>query len=1246
MRGISIALIRYLLCAICCIGLAGCNSTEKNESASLGKSNLDGSKPSPIAANPIEIQKAALAPKSPSTSETMFSQLDSNATGIDFQNTLLAKNMRNYLLNGAGVCAGDYDNDGLVDFYAVSQDGPNKLFRQVSNWKFEDVTESAGNVDGGDYWGTGASFADVNNDGLLDLYVCNQNGPNLLYVNNGDATFHEDGKRYGVDFPGASMMAAFADFDNDGDLDLYLVNDRLFKFGDDDLDLKVIESNGEMKPHPDFADQFYFLNGKIQEAGQRDVLLRNDEEKFTDVTVQSGIAGFDMGLSATWWDYDHDGQVDLYVGNDFKSPDHLYRNLGNGKFQDVLPEAVGHSAWFSMGADSADLNNDGMLDFVSADMSSTTHYKQKTTMGEMGNSAWFLTMGHPRQFMRNSCFINSGTYRFWEAANLTGLDSTDWTWSVKLNDYDCDGRVDAFFTNGIAKNVNDSDLQREYERLKKEVSREEADRFFFQEMPPLEERNLFFRNAGDLQFENVSSRWGADDLNVSHGCTVADFDRDGDLDMIVNRMNKPLGVYCNDTPDGNRVLIRLVGTQSNRFGIGARVTAQIGSETLTRELTLARGYMSADEPMVHFGLGPSSAIDKMTVQWPSGIVQEFSNLDAGNLYTITEKGTPQRNNQPDNPNPMFSEVAQSVGLNHKHTELEFDDYRFQPLLPNKLSQLGPGIAWADVNGDGRFDCYVGGAIGQTGKLFVQSDGGQFNATPGPWGKTLLVEEMGAVFLDFDSDGDQDLYVVSGGYEKEAGDETLRDSLYVNDGSGSFTEADEGILPDIAQSGSCACACDFDRDGDLDLFVGTRMIPHQWPLPTDSYLLVNNDGKFEVASGDIAAALSNIGLVTSGLWSDVDGDGWTDLLVTLEWGPVRYLKNENGRLVDQTQSAGLDKDSGWWNSITGGDVDNDGDVDYVVMNTGLNTKYHANYEHPVTLYANDFDNNGQFDLVESEWEGDKCFPIRGKSCSSHAMPVLSEKFPTYHEFAMADLSEIYGSDSLENSKKFIANDLRSVLLINDGSGRFEPRELPRLAQISPGFGVAMEDLDGDGNCDIFIAQNFMNPQPETGQMDGGMGLLLLGRGDGSFDPVGPRESGIIVPEQGMGVAVVDLNADQVPDIAQTVNDGPMRAFQNRSKSGSFRRIAIRLDGGAGNPTGVGSRVRLKSADTSSRVAEVYAGSGYLSQSSGELFFAMDQNHPPTEAEIRLPNGQTITRQLGTSDTKIVINLTQELGKSDP
>lgn len=1145
-----------------------------------------------------------------------FAKLTGEETGLYFVNELQLKNRRKYLLNGAGLATGDFDNDGLVDVYAISQDGANRLFRQTSPWHFEDVTLTAGDLTGGIFKGTGAAFVDVNNDGWLDLYACNIDGPNQLYINQRNGGFLEEAEARGVQFPGATTMCSFADYDRDGDLDLYLVNNRILSLAEEKPNVKLRRIGGSLVVPPEFADQVFLIDGRVAEAGQKDCLYRNDGKgNFVDVTDAAGIAGFDMGLSATWWDYDGDGWMDIYVANDLKSPDHLYQNQKDGTFLDVVSQTATHTPWFSMGADAADINNDGMMDFLVADMSSTTHYKQKTTMGEMGNSAWFLTTGKPRQFMRNTLLVNAGGDRFQEAANLAGLDSTDWTWSVKFGDLDSDGLVDLFVTNGVGRPLNDSDAEMEYQKLLA-TGDTVAARFKFFE--PRKERNLAFQNAGELAFENRSQAWGIDHLGVSQGASLVDLDRDGDLDLLVNNMNEPLGIYRNEITAAQNLIVKLQGTTSNRFGLDAKVTVGLGDAELVRYLTSARGFMSADDPVLHFGLGEHANIDFVMVDWPSGIRQRFEGIAPNQLLTITEGAEGQvMPSEAIAETALFSD-ASKCGLKIRHQEREYDDFKIQPLLPNKLSQLGPGIAWGDVNHDGREDCFIGGAAGSTSKLLLQTSPGQFQLALA-FQESRRYEDMGAVFFDVDQDGDLDLYVASGGYEHEPNSPDLRDRLYLNDGGGGFALAPAGQVPDLQVPGSSVSAADFDRDGDLDLFVGTRFKAHQWPLAASSRLLRNDNGTLVDASSELAKPLDEIGLVTSSIWSDVDQDGWIDLLLTLEWGPVKVLKNEMGVLVDATAESRIADKFGWWNSIAGGDIDNDGDVDFVALNFGLNTKYHADKEHPVALYAGDFDKNGSLDLVEAEYEGDVCYPIRGRSCSSQAMPFLKDKFPTFHEFALADVIQVYSASSLDASSKFSANELQSVVLINDGSGSFDVKPLPRWVQVSPGFGAVLQDFNADGNLDVCIAQNFMQPQPETGQMDGGLGILLLGDGSGQFRRLTPKDSGISVPGQGMALTVTDWNDDAAPDLLMSVNDEVSRAWINQALTNpTTQRFRLQLQADAGNQSAVGSRVTVFRKDQQ-QVHEITAGSGYLSQSTTQLFLVNDLNNPITSVRVNWPDG---------------------------
>ncbi len=1152
-----------------------------------------------------------------------FAQLPAERTGIDFVHQWTPADKHAQVIDtamcGGGVCLGDYDGDGQADVYLTRPHGGNRLYRNLGDFRFEDVTRPAGLDDNG-AWGTGASLADIDNDGDLDLFVCGYDCPNRLFVNQGDGTFREQAKARGLDFSGSSVMMALADYDLDGDLDVYLVtNSTGGRAG-------MVDRHGiprVLEPYREIGDILIKPDGTPKEirTGQKDHLYRNHGDgTFSDVSGSAlilGSSGNHIGLSATWWDYNHDGLPDLYVANDFWGPDQLFRNNGDGTLTDVIASALPHTPWFSMGADTADLNNDGRLDLMASDMSGTTHYKQKLSMGEMEEDGWFLSYPTPRQYMRNAVYLNTGTERFMEVAYLTGLADTDWTWSIKFADLDNDGWEDLFITNGMTRDWFNSDLR------ELAVAGVKVTDPLWLNSPKRSEHNLAFRNLGGLKLDTVGPAWGLDSLGVSFGAALADLDRDGDLDLVVNNFEEPVSIYRNlaaDRPDSDhRVLIQLVGTVSNRSGIGAMLRAQTASGTQIRYLTLARGFMAANEPLVHFGLGDDTKLDQLTIEWPSGHVQQLSDLAADRRYTITEPAGRPPTRAPAKREPkMFAPSERISGIQHKETG--YDDYDRQPLLPQRLSRLGPGMAWGDVDGDGDEDLYVGGASGHSGALYRSE--GRID------GKAALLfeadqdsEDMAPLFFDVDGDGDLDLYVVSGGVECEPQSPLLRDRLYLNDGTGQFDKAPEDALPDVRDSGSCAAAADFDRDGDLDLFVGGRSIPGQYPETPRSRLLQNDRGRLTDVTDLLAPELGQTGLVTSAVWSDADGDDDLDLLVTHEWGPVKLYQNDEGRFVDRTVQAQLADRLGWYNGIAARDLDNDGDIDYVVTNFGLNTKYRATVANPCRLYYGDFDKSGRKHLVEASYEHDVLYPVRGKSCSSRAMPLLGEKFTTFDKFASATLPEIYTTTCLADAQQFEINSLESGVLTNDGKGRFTFEPLPYIAQASPGFGVVATEVDGDGLADIYLVQNFFGSQPETGRMDGGLSLLLIGQGNGKFQPVFPDRSGLVVPGDAKGLSCVDLNNDSWIDFVVGVNNGPLMAFENRGAAGQV--LAVQLQGRDGNPTGVGARVRVELADGSAQTAEVQAGGSYLTQSTSTLVFGMGASGSVKQIEVRWPDGNTTT-----------------------
>lgn len=1186
------------------------------------------------------IVKSNLPERSPTTG-SLFQPLSVDESGVDFVNPIDIKHPLKRLYHSGFVCGGvaigDLNNDGKPDLFLNSGPRANRLYLQEEDLKFRDATADAGLAQEVETWSTGVTMVDVNGDRQLDLFICNYDAPNRLYLNNGDGTFDYSADS-GLGIADASLSSSFADFDKDGDLDCFLLTNRNYRANGRPESPPVKMENGVPVVLDEFQKYYRIKQDKgqhfnIEEYGRADRLFRNNGDgTFQEVTAESGIAGEGHGLSMLWWDYDEDGWMDIYICNDFDDPDYIWRNNGDGTFTNMIANVMPHTSWFSMGSALADVNNDGLLDFFSVDMSATNHFRQKTTMGVMNAKKIAAVAGPPQQTMRNSLLLNSGKGRFLEAAYLAGVADSDWSWAPVFSDYDCDGRVDLFISNGMARNFTDSDVKFTDD---KRVGQTVWD--FYEDTSAKPDRNLAFRNVGDLEFADVSKEWGLDHFGMSYSTAHGDLDGDGDIDLVVANLDEPVKIFRNDSQAGHRAVIRLQGKDVNRFGVGAMVqltleseTAPGGVTTLLRPMNPYTGYQSSNMPEVHFGLGDVDSIQRMVVRWPSGELQTFSDLPVDHVFTISE---PEKMSVTSmfglRPKTSFPYFRSHVVTNLAHKETPFDDFALQPLLPNKLSQLGPGMAVADVNGDGRTEVYLAGAAGFPGGLYTGKNNGYFGKA-GSFEGELAREDMGCLFFDAEGDGDLDLYVVSGGVECGVNAELLEDRLYVFDSKTAFTLS-EDALPKLTDSGGCVAAADFDRDGDLDLFIGGRVIPGDYPMSPQSRLLVNKSvgsPKFEDGTEEFAPDVAESGLVTSALWTDVDADGWLDLMTTNEWGPVRLFRNERGTLREDTKAAGLAEKTGWFNGISGRDIDNDGDIDYVVTNFGLNTKYHASADHPALLYYGDFEGNGRKRLVEAEEEDNTLFPVRGKSCSTNAIPSLGKKFDSYKLFALSSLEDIYTPKCLDSAHRFSANTLESSVLINDGSGHFTFRPLPRFAQISPGFAVQLTEVNGDGYADALIAQNFFSPQSETGNFDGGLSVLLLGNGDGSFRSVWPDDSGIAVPGDAKSMAMADLNQDGAADFLIATNSGPVHVFLSEDNG---KKMALQLSGPNGNRQAFGARVAVIAADGSRQTAEVYAGGSYLSQSTADLFFAKPEG--PGKVEVVWPDGTSSSREFSVWDSRI-------------
>ncbi|MEC8906268.1 MAG: VCBS repeat-containing protein, partial [Verrucomicrobiota bacterium] len=1007
------------------------------------------------------------------SSKTLFIALNPDESGIQSEVKQNLKHPYSFFYNSgleaSGIAVGDIDGDGLPDLFLASSPGGNRLYRQVSPLKFKDITQGSG-LEKDNAWGRGASIIDIDNDGDLDIYVANYGQENSLYINTGKeggtVQFVERAKESGLNTIDASLMPSFCDYDNDGDLDLYLITNEYRLPPDltppDPKKMIGKGPNGKPMLIPPYDKVFKLLvkqtpKGpmiKWDKIGRPDYLYRNNGNgTFEEITEEAGIIpGGGRGLSATWWDYNDDGLPDLYVGNDWGDRDFLYHNNGDGTFRDAIEEAVPYTTMFSMGADTGDLNNDGRVDFILADMSGTTHYKRKISMGSMeASTTEFMLKARPPQNMRNVVYYNTGTRRVLESAYLVGMANSDWTWSVKIDDLNNDGLSDVFFTNGMEQNIRE--IEEGSEKTKTETQNLRK------------ENNLVFQNLGNYKFSESGKDWGLDHFGFSLAAVNCDFDRDGDIDVFVMHRDEPPILYKNTSKDSG-TLIKLKGTKSNRDGIGTKIIAETDSGHFVKQINLARGYLSSDEPVAHFGITKDTEISRLLVQWPSGISQEFKGLKGGSLYEITESTNDSVSSSPTEKNKTLFKV--NTGLSGvRHKELKFDDFKDQPLLPNKLSQLGPGMAVGDIDGDGDEDFVLGGAKGSLTQIIKNKGNGSFSK-PEPIEGSLNYEDMGILLADTDGDGDQDLIVVSGGVESSG--TLLQDRLYINDGTGNFSLAPDSYFPRDTDSGGPITTADVDRDGDLDIFIGGRVIEKKYPTAPRSRLLINTDGKFKELDEKLIPALSNLGLVTGATFTDINDDGWQDLIITREWGPITYLQNDRGNFTDQTEKSGLNKIPGWWNGVSAADLDLDGDIDLVASNFGLNTKYHASNDHPVLLYYGKFGTD-EMRLVEAEYENGQLFPVRGKSCSTRAIPHLAQRFNTFHSFALAELNEVYTPQEMKGAQKFSITELNSGILLNDGNAQFNFKKLPKIAQIAPSFGIVVEDMNGDSFPDLFLAQNF-------------------------------------------------------------------------------------------------------------------------------------------------------------------------------
>ena len=1041
-------------------------------------------------------------------SERLFTQLSSSQTGVKFQNILQETDEFNvltygYLYNGGGVAVGDINKDGLPDLYFTGNMVGSRLYLNKGDFKFEEIAKDAGVFAEGN-WNTGTTMADVNGDGYLDIYVCRSAAVNpdrrrnLLFINNGDLTFTEMGNKYGVDDSGYTTQAAFFDYDNDGDLDLYILNHSTQEFA----------GLGKISKH----------NKKRKNKAYSDKLMKNENGKFIDVSDQVGlisnVLGFGLGIAIS--DLNNDGWLDIYISNDYNEQDYLYFNNGDGTFKESLEDYIGHVSLYSMGSDIADINNDGFTDIMTLDMLPEHNYRIKMTSGpdNFEKLSYLWKNGFYHQTMRNMLQLNQGGSYFSEIGQFSGISNTDWSWASLFTDFDNDGYKDLFITNGYKKDYTNMDFMNYVvqERInekknKKKINLSEV----IKKMPSTIEENYTYKNNGDLTFTKVNKAWGLDQKTLSNGAAYVDLDNDGDMDLVVNNIEERASIYKNNSERLNKnnfIKIKLEGEGKNKFGIGAKVKVTSGGTTQIQELINTRGYQSSVDFNLNFGIGKSRIIDRVEVVWPNQKKQVITAVQPNQKLTLYQMDAKVNiNREKISDKSLFQEVTP---IDFLHTENNYNDFKREIMLPHMLSTLGPKLAVGDVNGDGLEDAFIGGAKGSAGGIFIQSPSGDFyRSNKIDLKADAACEDIGAVFFDADGDQDLDLYVVSGGNEFQKTDSSLKDRLYLNQGIGDFIKSKDN-LPDNFSSGSVVKAADYDSDGDIDLFVGGRILPNEYPYAPQSFLLQNNGkGVFEDVTENIASGLKNIGMVSDALWTDFNGDGLKDLILVGEWMPITLFVNQNGKFKNISEEAGFRNTEGWWNVIEQADFDKDGDIDYVAGNFGLNSQLKTSVDFPIGIYAKDYDNNGSVDPILSCYDEGKNYPVFSKDDIQQQLTFLKKRFVKYNEYAGLTIEQVFTPKELEGAKVLYAKNFETSYIENLGNGEFKVSALPKQSQFSPIYGLSSGDFNKDGHIDILMGGNFTASRVKFGHYDAIKGICLLGDGSGQFKYLDASDSGLMI-----------------------------------------------------------------------------------------------------------------------------------------